>query len=240
MILRFVLAFLLVHGARAALSLSPIPQPKKQVIVTGAAGRTGQLVFSSLMQDSRYYPLGLVRTESSAKKLIKDVQCGLENIWVCDVTELDVQNQDGLPKSASEAEAMIICTSAVPAMRKRSLAKAFLKMPFKILRGQKAFDFRSLEFYYKPGQHPEKVDYEGQVKQIDLAKQLGVSHVVLVSSMVGTDPNDFLNALGKKKNGEGDGDILIWKRKAEKYLVDSGLQYTIIHPGGLKNTPGEK
>ena len=132
------------------------------------------------MQDSRYYPLGLVRTESSAKKLIKDVQCGLENIWVCDVTELDVKNQDGLPKSASEAEAMIICTSAVPAMRKRSLAKAFLKMPFKILRGQKAFDFRSLEFYYKPGQHPEKVDYEGQVKQIDLAKQLGVSHVVLV------------------------------------------------------------
>jgi len=56
--------------------------------------------------------------------------------------------------------------------------------------------------------------------------------------MGGTDPNDFLNTLGKKKNGEGDGDILIWKRKAEKYLIESGLQYTIIHPGGLKNSPG--
>ncbi len=52
-----------------------------------------------------------------------------------------------------------------------------------------------------------------------------------------TNPDDFLNTLGKDKNGEG-GDILIWKRKAEKYLVDSGLQYTIIHPGGLKDVPG--
>lgn len=144
------------------------------------AGRTGQLVFSSLMKDSRYYPLGLVRTESSAKKLIKNIHCGLENIWVCDVTELQGPKQSGLPKGVNEAEAMVICTSAVPMMRKRSLAKAFLKMPYNFLRGRKAFDFRSLEFCYKPGQHPEKVDYEGQLAQIDLAKNLGISHVVLV------------------------------------------------------------
>lgn len=25
----------------------------------------------------------------------------------------------------------------------------------------------------------------------------------------------------------------VWKRKAEKYLIDSGLTYTIVHPGGL-------
>lgn len=47
------------------------------------------------------------------------------------------------------------------------------------------------------------------------------------------DPNNFLNQIGKDKNGDGHGDILIWKRKAEKYLCLSGLQYTIIHPGGL-------
>jgi uncharacterized protein YbjT (DUF2867 family) len=27
--------------------------------------------------------------------------------------------------------------------------------------------------------------------------------------------------------------ILLWKRRAERYLIDSGLNYTIIHPGGL-------
>lgn len=27
------------------------------------------------------------------------------------------------------------------------------------------------------------------------------------------------------------GDLLLWKRKAERYLVSSGLPFTIIHPG---------
>lgn len=40
------------------------------------------------------------------------------------------------------------------------------------------------------------------------------------SSMGGTDKNNFLNTIGKNKNGSGNGDILIWKRKAEKYLVE--------------------
>ena len=31
--------------------------------------------------------------------------------------------------------------------------------------------------------------------------------------------------------------ILVWKRSAERYLVNSGLDYTIIHPGGLVDTP---
>jgi hypothetical protein len=56
---------------------------------------------------------------------------------------------------------------------------------------------------------------------------------VLVSSMGVLDPNNFLNQIGKDKYGNGHGDILLWKRKAEKYLCLSGLQYTIIHPGGL-------
>lgn len=60
----------------------------------------------------------------------------------------------------------------------------------------------------------------------------------LLSSMGGTNSYDFLNTIGKDKNGNGNGDILIYKRKAEKYLVESGLHYTIIHAGGLKDTPG--
>ena len=39
------------------------------------------------------------------------------------------------------------------------------------------------------------------------------------SSMGGTDENNFLNSIGKAKDGSGDGDILVWKRKAEKYLA---------------------
>eukprot|EP01083_Nonionella_stella_P049016 130753_1 len=220
-------------------SFAPRPPPQRKVIVTGAAGRTGKLVFSSLLKQESFYPMGLVKSEKSAKKIIKDnAECGLENVWICDVTELDSDNESSLPNGIRDSDAMIICTSAVPKLRKRHLAKALLKAPINMLAGKKPLDFKTLQFHFAPGQHPEKVDYEGQIAQIDLAKKLGVSHVVLVSSMGGTNPDDFLNTLGKDKDGNGDGDILLWKRKAEKYLVESGLQYTIIHPGGLKDTPG--
>ena len=34
------------------------------------------------------------------------------------------------------------------------------------------------------------------------------------------------------------GNILLWKRKAEQYLISSGIPYTIIHPGGLLDKTG--
>ena len=34
--------------------------------------------------------------------------------------------------------------------------------------------------------------------------------------------------------------VLLWKRKAEQYAIDSGLPYTIVHPGGLLNEAGGK
>merc|ERR1719453_2927197 len=61
--------------------------------------------------------------------------------------------------------------------------------------------------------------------------------------MGGTDPSNMLNALGREVKPDGStegGNILLWKRKAEKYLIDSGLPYTIVHPGGLINEAGGK
>lgn len=42
----------------------------------------------------------------------------------------------------------------------------------------------------------------------------------------GTQADHFLNQMG------GNARILDWKRKAEQYLIASGLKYTIIHAGG--------
>ena len=86
---------------------------------------------------------------------------------------------------------------------------------------------------------PEEVDWLGAKKQIDAAKAAGVKQFVFVSSMGGTNPDNFLNSIGRKKDGSG-GDILLWKRKAERYLVESGVPYTIIHPGGLVDEDGSK
>ena len=77
-------------------------------------------------------------------------------------------------------------------------------------------------------------------KQIDAAVAAGVERFVFVSSMGGTDPSNFLNTIGRRRDGSG-GDILLWKRKAECYLVSSGLAFTIVHPGGLVDgEPGKR
>lgn len=225
-ILQFVLLPCLVVVTHAYAAPPPL-----KVIVTGAAGRTGQLVFKKLHENQAFDVVGVVRTEKSAKKLMRKVNCGLGQVIVADVTsELNVED-DNYIRGLEEADAMIICTSAVPQIIKRSLFKTLIN---KLFRRQ----VKPPLFRFRPGQHPEKVDYEGQKAQINLAKNIGVKRIVLVSSMGGTDPTNFLNQIGKDENGEGDGDILIWKRRAEKYLLQSGLSYTIIHPGGLKDTPG--
>jgi uncharacterized protein YbjT (DUF2867 family) len=87
------------------------------------------------------------------------------------------------------------------------------------------------EFGFEPGGTPEEVDFIGQKHQIDAAIAAGVEHIVLVGSMGGTNENHPLNQLGN-------GNILVWKRKAEQYLINSGIDYTIIRAGGLLDKAG--
>ncbi|GIL42292.1 hypothetical protein Vafri_311 [Volvox africanus] len=89
-----------------------------------------------------------------------------------------------------------------------------------------------------------QVDEQGTINLVDAALRsassgggAGVRKFVLVSSLLtnaaavgqATNPNYlFLNLFGG---------VLICKLKAEKYLRTSGLNYTIIRPGGLSNEP---
>jgi hypothetical protein len=149
-----------------------------------SAGRTGSLVFSILDTDPRFDVVGLVHSEESAKKLIAKTDCLLEEVVVSDVTQMQFDNVHGRdlhpwPHALDNAEAMVICTSAVPQVSKKSIIKAILKIPINILtRKKKVINFRDLQFKYKPGQYPEMVDYVGLKRQIDFAKTLGVKHVV--------------------------------------------------------------
>ena len=127
----------------------------------------------------------------------------------------DITNPEDLKTAIAGCEALVILTSAIP------------KMKAPPQEGQRP------EFEFEPGGLPEQVDWIGQKNQIDAAKQAGVKHIVLVGSMGGTNPNHPLNSLGNGK-------ILIWKRKAEQYLIDSGINYTIIRAGGLLDQPGGK
>ncbi|KAK1359733.1 hypothetical protein POM88_039040 [Heracleum sosnowskyi] len=129
-----------------------------------------------------------------------------------DVFVGDIRDADSIVPAIQGIDFLVILTSGVPKM----------KPGFDPSQGGRP------EFYFEEGAYPEQVDWIGQKNQIDAAIAAGVKQIVLVGSMGGTDLSNPLNSLGN-------GNILVWKRKAEQYLADSGVPYTIIWPLLLDN-----
>jgi len=195
---------------------------KQKVVITGAGGRTGSLVFKKCLASPSYDPIGVVRSEASKSALIKNTGAIDSQIVVGDI--LGSNGGAVLDKAMAGADSLVIATSAVPKIKPLSLIPVILAK----ITGKEGV---RPKFTFKEDQMPEQVDWIGQKMQIDSAKKNGVRKVVLVGSMGGTQKDNFLNTIG-------DGNILVWKRRAERYLIDSGLDYTIIHPGGLKDDEG--
>ncbi|KAJ4804987.1 NAD(P)-binding Rossmann-fold superfamily protein [Rhynchospora pubera] len=155
------------------------------------------------------------RPEYMARGLVRTEESKSKIGGADDVFVGDIRNIDSISQAFQGIDALIILTSAVPKM----------KPGFDPSKGGRP------EFYFEDGSYPEQVDWIGQKNQIDTAKEVGVKQIVLVGSMGGTDVNHPLNSIGN-------GSILVWKRKAEQYLADSGLPYTIIRAGGLQDKDG--
>jgi uncharacterized protein YbjT (DUF2867 family) len=82
-----------------------------------------------------------------------------------------------------------------------------------------------------------EVDNVGTCRLIDAAKKAGVKKVVMVSSILTNG-----RAWGQEKSPgfvitNAFGNVLDEKIVAEKYLRASGMDYTIVRPGGLKAKP---
>ena len=71
---------------------------------------------------------------------------------------------------------------------------------------------------------PMRVDAWGVQRQVDSCRRVGVRRVVLVSSLCAGRWQHPLNLFGL---------ILVWKRVGEQTLEESGLDWTIVRPGGL-------
>lgn len=177
-----------------------------QVLVTGATGRTGSILFQKLQQRPEFSVRGFARSKEKVEQLFGTT----EGFYFG-----DIRDRATLAAALEGCQALAIVTSAIPQIKG-------VPQP-----GQRP------EFTFPSDEMPQDIDYQGQVNQIDAAKAAGVNHIVLVGSMGGTDENHYLNRIG-------DGNILIWKRKAEQYLIDSGIDYTIIRAGGLLDLPGGK
>lgn len=78
---------------------------------------------------------------------------------------------------------------------------------------------------------PRRVDYEGVANLVTAACSQNVRRFILISSIAVTNSQHPLNGFGK---------VLDWKLKGEDILRQSCLDYAIIRPGGLIDTPGGK
>jgi uncharacterized protein YbjT (DUF2867 family) len=148
-----------------------------------------------------------VRSRSALKK----IGASESNSIIADTTD-----PESLTEAFKGADSVILCTSAVPKIKYFSLAKIFLSKIFGQANARP-------EFYFIEKGDPYYVDWLGAKNQIDAAKKSNVKQFVFLSSMGGTQPDNFLNTIGKKEGDDLSGNILLWKRKAEKYLVSSGL-----------------
>ena len=73
---------------------------------------------------------------------------------------------------------------------------------------------------------PYQVDFVGTRNLVDVAKEAGVGRFVIVSSLCVSKFFHPLNLFWL---------VLYWKKQAEAYIVNSGLTYTIVRPGGLRS-----
>ncbi|KAE9462041.1 hypothetical protein C3L33_06079, partial [Rhododendron williamsianum] len=84
---------------------------------------------------------------------------------------------------------------------------------------------------------PWKVDNLGTVNLVEACRNLGVKRFVHVSSILvnGAAMGQLLNPAYIFLNVFGL--VLVAKLQAEKHIRKSGINYTIVRPGGLKNDP---
>lgn len=77
---------------------------------------------------------------------------------------------------------------------------------------------------------PMRVDAWGVKSQIESCQRVGVRRVILVSSLCAGQWKHVLNLFGL---------ILVWKRVGEREVETSGLDWTVIRPGGLSEREDE-
>lgn len=193
--------------------------PDGRVVVAGATGQTGRRILERLASRPGVSVVAGVRNVDKAAKTLGESSTVVRGAMVqkvgsvdtagVDLRRIDVVNDDvdTIAQALTGAGALVIATGFVPGNPLKMTAEA------------------------------HKVDNEGTIRLVDAAKKAGVKKVVLVSSILTNGRN-----WGQEKSPgfvitNAFGNVLDEKIVAENYLRNSGLDYTIIRPGGLKAKP---
>jgi NAD(P)-dependent dehydrogenase (short-subunit alcohol dehydrogenase family) len=197
----------------------PLAAAAQKVVVAGATGQTGRRVLERLAQRGGLAVVGGVRNPDKAEKDLASSSVTVrgamvQNVAAVDLSSVTLAKLDVVKNSVDElaatlkgADALVIATGFVPGN------------PLSM------------------GKEAHAVDNLGTMALVDAAKAAGVRKVVLVSSILTNG-----RAWGQENSPgfvvtNAFGGVLDEKIVAEKYLRASGLDYTIVRPGGLKATP---
>lgn len=191
----------------------------KNVVVAGATGQTGRRILERLAAKPGLSVTGGVRSVEKAAKSLSEASTVIRGAMVQSVASIDTSrvnlkhldvvadSTDDLAETLAGADSLVIATGFVPGN------------PLKM------------------NQAAHEVDNLGTCRLVDAAKKAGVKKIVMVSSILTNGRNwgqadspGFVvtNAFGK---------VLDEKLVAENYLRASGIDYTIVRPGGLKAKP---
>eukprot|EP00586_Coscinodiscus_wailesii_P002110 CAMPEP_0172483292 /NCGR_PEP_ID=MMETSP1066-20121228/10222_1 /TAXON_ID=671091 /ORGANISM="Coscinodiscus wailesii, Strain CCMP2513" /LENGTH=324 /DNA_ID=CAMNT_0013247075 /DNA_START=141 /DNA_END=1115 /DNA_ORIENTATION=- len=200
-------------------SAAPAFAADGNVVVAGATGQTGRRILEILAAKPGLSVTAGVRNVDKAKKSLSESSTVVRGAMVQQVASVDTSSVtlkqldvvkdsvDVMAETLSGADSLVIAVGFIPGN------------PLKMSDAAHA------------------VDNVGTCKLVDAAKKAGVKKVVLVSSILTNGRNwgqadspgfVITNAFGK---------VLDEKIVAENYLRASGLDYTIVRPGGLKAKP---
>ena len=191
----------------------------KKVVVAGATGQTGRRILEKLASSGSLDVVGGVRNVDKATKSLGESSTVVRGAMVQQVASVDTSSVnlakldvvtdsvDSISQTLQGADALVIATGFVPGNPLKMNAAA------------------------------HEVDNLGTCKLVDAAKKAGVKKVVMVSSILTNGRN------WGQENSPGFvitnafGNVLDEKIVAENYLRASGMDYTIVRPGGLKAKP---
>ncbi len=84
------------------------------------------------------------------------------------------------------------------------------------------------------GDNSELIDYQGSINFVDAAKESGVKHIIYMSSIGAGGAENFSTAIINLVTDKA----MKWKSLGEDYIRNSGIDFTIIRPGGLRGDSG--
>jgi len=218
---KFVAGIALTSGVIAApqAAIAAPTAATSKVVVAGATGQTGRRVLERLAQAGNLEVIGGVRNVEKATASLGETSTVVRGAMIQTVASVDTSavnlkhldvvkdSIDELAASMDGATSLVIATGFIPGNPLKMNAAA------------------------------HEVDNLGTIKLIDAAKKTGIKKIVMVSSILTNGRN-----WGQEKSAgfvitNAFGNVLDEKLVAENYLKQSGIDYTIVRPGGLKAKP---